>query len=250
MIAVTFALGAESADFIRLLQDREPTARGTAAVTSGMLHNQPLCVVHTGVGEKLARARLGHFLAETKPSVLISSGFAGATSDELKPGEVMLAENFCAPDLLAIARSAFARTNVRVGTLVTAAAVIDTAIDRETLARNTGALAIDMETQAIGERCADFGIPMLSLRGITDSPAFPFPAPPQVLFDVERQKTVAPRLTFYLATHPLAIGRLISFAKRVRAARASLAVMLDLLLRSDSLAAAVSPPRVPNQSPS
>ena len=240
MIAVTFALAAESADFIRLLQDREPTARGDAAVIVGSLHNQPLCVLHTGVGEKTARARIGEFLGEAKPTVLISSGFAGATTDELKPGDVMLAENFCAPDLLTMARSAFARTNVRFAKLATAAAVIDTTTDRETLARNTGALAIDMETQAIAERCAEFRIPMLSLRAITDSPAFPFPAPPQVLFDLERQKTIAPRLAFYLATHPLAIGRLISFARRVSAARASLAATLDLLLRSESFAAAAA----------
>jgi hypothetical protein len=55
---------------------------------------------------------------------------------------------------------------------------------------------------------------------------------------VERQKTIAPRLALYLATHPLAIGRLIAFAKRVSNARASLTATLDLLLRSDSLAAA------------
>ena len=78
---------------------------------------------------------------------------------------------------------------------------------------------------------------MLALRAITDTPAFPFPAPPDVLFDVEKQRTVAPRLAFYLVTHPLAIMRLVSFARRVSAARAALAATLDLLLRSESLAA-------------
>jgi adenosylhomocysteine nucleosidase len=250
MIAITFALAAESADFIRLLQDREPAARGTAAAIVGSLHNQPICVVHTGVGEKIARAQISKFIAEAKPALLISSGFAGASTDELKPGDVMLAENFCAPDLLAIARSAFLRTNVRVGKLATAAAVIDTIMERETLARNTGALAIDMETEAIAQRCAEVDIPMLSLRAITDAPAFPFPAPPQVLFDVEHQKTIAPRLALYLATHPFAIGRLLAFAKRVSAARASLAATLDLLLRSESLAAAASSSHAPSRSPS
>jgi nucleoside phosphorylase len=102
MIAVTFALTAESADFIRLLQDREPSPRGGAAVVAGTLYNHPVCVVHTGVGEKSACARVGQFLAETKPSLLISSGFAGAITDELKPGDVLLAENFCTPELLAL----------------------------------------------------------------------------------------------------------------------------------------------------
>jgi adenosylhomocysteine nucleosidase len=209
-----------------------------------------VCVIHTGVGETAARAQMNTFVSESKPGLLISSGFAGGTNNELNPGEVMLAENFCAPDLLEAARSVFARTNIRTGKLVTAPQIVDSTSDRATLARNTGALAIDMETQAIAERCAEFGIPMLSLRAITDTPAFPFPAPPNVLFDVARQKTIAPRLAFYLATHPLAIGRLLAFARRVSAARASLTAMLDLLLRSETFAAAASISRATNQSPS
>lgn len=240
MIAVTFALPAESSDFIRLLQDREPSARGAEAVIVGTLHNRAISVVHTGVGEKVARARMSALLAKTKPALLISAGFAGATDDHLKPGAVIVGENFCAPDLLSAARRAFTRTNVLVGKLATAPAVIDSASDREAFARNAGALAIDMETQVIAARCAEFGIPMLSLRAITDTPAFPFPAPPHVLFDIEQQKTIASRLALYLATHPLAIGKLIAFARRVSAARASLSAMLDLLLRSESFTAAIA----------
>jgi adenosylhomocysteine nucleosidase len=250
MIAVTFALPAESCDFIRLLQDREPATRGADAVISGTLHHRAICILHTGVGDKAARARMSACFAGTKPALVISSGFAGATNDELKPGDVIIAENFCTSGLLEIARSVFARTNVRAGKLATASAVIDSLSERETLARNTGALAIDMETQAIAERCAEFDIPMLSLRAITDTPAFPFPAPPQVLFDIEQQKTIASRLALHLATHPLALGRLITFASRVRAARASLAAMLDLLLRSESLAAAAAASGASSRSPS
>jgi hypothetical protein len=71
-----------------------------------------------------------------------------------------------------------------------------------------------------------------------------------VLFDVGQQKTIATRLALYLATHPSSIGRLIAFAKRVSVARASLTAMLDLLLRSESLAAAVSASRASSRSPS
>ena len=240
MIGVTFALAAESSDFIRLLQDREPGAPGAERVILGTLHNRALAILHTGVGEKAARARVSAFFGKTQPALLISSGFAGATSDELKPGDVLLGENYCAPELLTMARSALARTNVRVGKLATAPDIIDSTSEREAFARNSGALAVDMETQAIFDCCAEFRIPMLSLRAITDTPSSPFPAPPQVLFDIEQQRTLPLRLALYLATHPLAIGRLLSFAKRVRAARASLTATLDLLLRSESLAASAA----------
>jgi nucleoside phosphorylase len=238
MIAVTFALPAESSDFIRLLQDRERSSLGEQQVVTGTLHNRALSVVHTGVGERITHDRIGKLLATTKPSLLISSGFAGATSDSMQLGDVLLAENFCAPDLLALAQRALARTSVRTGRLTTAQSVIDDSADRAELAETTGALAIDMETKSIAEQCASFGVPMLSLRAITDTPASPFPAPPHVLFDVEQQRTVATTLVLHLMTHPLAIGRLIAFAGRVKTARASLAAMLGLLLRDDAFAAA------------
>jgi hypothetical protein len=59
-----------------------------------------------------------------------------------------------------------------------------------------------------------------------------------VLFDLEQQRTVVLKLALHLATHPLAIGRLIAFARRVKTARASLTAMLGLLLRDDAFAAA------------
>jgi hypothetical protein len=168
---------------------------------------------------------------------VISSGFAGATTDSLKPGDLLLAENFGEPDLLGAAYAALVRINIRSGKLATASAVIDSAHDR---AAHSAADAVDMETQVIANLCAERGVPMLSLRAITDTPAFPFPAPAHVLFDVDEQRTIAPRLALYLATHPRAIGRLVAFAKRVSAARAGLAAALNLLLRSDSFAAQTS----------
>jgi hypothetical protein len=206
--------------------------------------------VHTGVGESIARERIGKFLTNAKPSLLISSGFAGATADNMKPGDVFLAENFCEPDLLKLAESALARTSVRSGHLTTARTVIDSNAERAQFGQTTGALAIDMETQSIADQCASFGVPILSLRAITDTPAFPFPAPPGVLFDLEQQRTVAMKLALHLAAHPWAIGRLVSFAGRVKAARASLAAMLGLLLRDDAFAAAVDARQSTSQSPS
>jgi purine-nucleoside phosphorylase len=57
------------------------------------------------------------------------------------------------------------------------------------IGREHGAVAIDMETETITRLCAERSIPMLALHVISDSPAAPFPAPPNVLFDMEAQRT-------------------------------------------------------------
>jgi hypothetical protein len=60
------------------------------------------------------------------------------------------------------------------------------------------------------------------LRVISDTPREPFPAPPPVLFDTERQRTNGAKLATYLLLHPTRIPRLIRFAKQIAHAREEL----------------------------
>jgi nucleoside phosphorylase len=130
MIAVTFALPAESSDFIRRLGKRED-----------------IRVVHTGVGRNVAAERIRVALAQTPPpALLISAGFAGALNGQLALGELLLADNFSDAERLQAARHALADTPHRVGKLATADAVLDLPAERRKFAHATGAVAIDIET--------------------------------------------------------------------------------------------------------
>ncbi len=211
MIAITFALPAESRDFLRRLGDRV----------------RKVAILHTGVGKKACQERLGPFLDAQTFDFLISSGFAGGIDDSLGVGDVFLAENFSDPALLARARDLLRCPS---GRLLTLDRVIDHATERADLAREEGAAALDMETKWIAEVCAARKIPMLSLRVISDTAAAPFPAPPAVLFDLERQKNDALKLTAYLARHPLAIVRFSRFVRQIARARLNLAAALEALL--------------------
>ncbi len=106
MIAVTFALPAESSAFIPLLQNRSRENRAGIEIVSGELHGRAIAVVHTGVGEKSTRMRLAKFLEAKKPSVLISAGFAGALRESLAVGDLLLADNRSTPAMLPIAQRA------------------------------------------------------------------------------------------------------------------------------------------------
>lgn len=213
MIAVTFALPNESSDFQNLLGGRHREVR----------------VLHTGVGAKIARTRLEPFLDSERFDFLISSGFAGATDPSLHVGNLLLGENFSDPDLLARAR---ALVISRVGKLVTVDRVIEGEAERIRFAREHGAAAIDMETEWIARACAAKNVPLLSLRAISDTAAAPFPAPPNVLFNLERQRTSTIRLTRHLIAHPSAAVRLMRFARQIAVARAGLATALKTLVES------------------
>ena len=78
MIAITFALPAESSDFVRLLENRGTVSREGIETTRGHLHEKSLVVIHTGVGKKVSRERMETILHRERFEYLISSGFAGA----------------------------------------------------------------------------------------------------------------------------------------------------------------------------
>ncbi len=212
MIAVTFAVPSESRDFRRLIDGS----------------NHRISLLHTGVGEKVTRERLAPFLAGSRFELLISSGFAGGIDPSLEIGDLLLAKNYSDPQLLARAEELLIATT---GTLATADRILATSADRAAFARAHDTLAVDMETAAIAEACAAASVPLLSLRVISDTVAAPFPAPPEVLFDLARQKTSGFALASYLGRHPGGIPRLLRFAGQIRRARRSLTGALAVLVR-------------------
>ena len=235
MIAITFALPAESSDLIPLLERPSLNSREGVESIRGRIHGRSIAVMHTGVGEESCRVQIESFLRRQQFRYLISAGFAGGLEAELQIGNLLLSENFSSPELLRSPQLDLPENGLFLGKLVTVPGMVDSTQERERLAAKTGAAALDMETEFIAEACAGHGLPMLSLRAISDTAAEPFPAPPRVLFDLEKQKTNYARLAFYLATHPGAFSRLNAFRQRVALARKSLTAALEKLLRTDLL---------------
>jgi adenosylhomocysteine nucleosidase len=235
MIAITFALPAESSDFVNLLEKPCLNSREGVESIRGLLHGKSIAVIHTGVGRKVCCERMEVLLRRERFEYLISAGFAGALEKELRIGNLLLAENFSSPQLLRSPRLDLPDDGLFLGKLLTTSGMIESNAEREQLATKTGAEAVDMETEFIAEACADHELPILALRAISDTPSEPFPAPAHVLFDVEKQKTNLGRLTFYLMTHPGAFSRLNAFRERVAVARKALAATLERILRTDLL---------------
>lgn len=232
MIAITFALPAESADFVQLIENPMLNSREGVESIRGQIHGQAVAVMHTGVGERSCRAEIEPFLRRQKFEYLISAGFAGAIEKELQVGHLLLAENFSSPELLQSPQLDLGGEGLFLGKLVTVPEIVNSISERNRLASKSGAAAVDMETEFIAAACAEQGLPMLSLRAISDTRSAPFPAPPEVLFDVARQRTDFVRLAFHLLSHPAAFGRLNAFRQQIAVARGSLTTTLDKILQS------------------
>jgi adenosylhomocysteine nucleosidase len=217
-VAVTFALPAESSQFLRRLGSKSRGDRNGIRFVRGTINNRTVEVLHTGVGEKICRERIGQFLEDAQFHILISTGFAGAINNRLHVNDLLLAQNFSTVDLKQ-AQVPLSGLPVRTADLLTLPVMIDSSEERETIARESGAVAVDMETEFVARACAAHGIPLISIRVITDTPAQPFPAPPSVLFDIQQQRTHIALLAKFFLAHPGRMPGLVMFARRIARAR-------------------------------
>ena len=231
LIAVTFALPAESSEFLRRLGNKARADRNRLRIVQGTIGDRTIEVLHTGVGEKICRERIGNFLLDQQFDLLISAGFAGALNHELQINNLLVAKNFSTVDLKKT-QSSLSNVSIKAANMLTVPALIDSSEERERIARESGASAVDMETEFIAQACATHGIPLLSLRVITDTPTQPFPAPPSVLFDIQQQRTHIAALAKFLLLNPSRLANLIRFASRIAGARTTLANALFEFVRN------------------
>jgi nucleoside phosphorylase len=240
MVAITFALPAESAEFLRCLRDKSRADRNGIRTIRGKIDDRAVEVLHTGVGENVCRQRMAKFLSATGRirrgkhdqhfDYLISAGFAGALNDRLQVGDLLIAKNFSTL-WSAENRSSLSSLPIHIADLLTVPALINSGEDRNKLALTSGAMAVDMETEFIARACTVHGLPLLSLRVVSDTPKELFPGPTDVLFDVERQQTQMLKLATYFFAHPHRVPRLLQFARRIVRARRILASALVTIVR-------------------
>ena len=230
VIAVTFALPAESSEFLRRLGNRSRTDRNGISIDRGTIADRSIEVIHTGVGKNTCMERIGKFLENQQFDFLISAGFAGSLDHELQANDLLVAKNFLTLDLKH-AQSSLSKVSIHVANMLTVPTLIDSAEERERIARESGASAVDMETEFIARACVAHGIPLLALRVITDTPTQPFPAPPSVLFDIQQQRTDIAVLAKFFLAHPTRLPGLIQFARTIARAKKILASALNAVVR-------------------
>jgi len=85
MIGITFALPSESSGLVRRLQ----AVQRHGKLLSGRIDSRDVTILHTGVGARDCNERLEILLHKTRPSLVISSGFAGAVAEQLRAGDLI-----------------------------------------------------------------------------------------------------------------------------------------------------------------
>ena len=144
-------------------------------------------LVLTGIGPHAADAAASTVLKRQRAALAISAGFAGALLPAAQVGDIIAAtavisgrfdggwfqagaSTACDDSVLRAVQAAAAEVGVtvRTGPLVSLATVVWRAVDKQNVSRLAGAIALDMESAAIGNAARSNGVPFAVLRTVSD----------------------------------------------------------------------------------
>jgi adenosylhomocysteine nucleosidase len=233
---VVFALARE-AMFFR----RNPPRRRTflAAPIPAAYHGEgsrTVLVLETGVGAAAMEKALSWLLsgpvgdgAAFRPSLVLSAGFSGAIVPGLNVGDLILADALADADGVSWQTTWPVGSSLhRRGRLLTTTSLVGRPEQKRRLGRQSGAIAVDMETAVVARTCAAAGVPFGVLRVISDDVDTPLS---EALLAVLGDGRVRPgRLAAAILRRPFLLAELMRLGWHTRKAARRLAAALDELL--------------------
>jgi adenosylhomocysteine nucleosidase len=173
MIGIVCALHLEVAPFLDRCQ-RYKVESGNGFTFRGLkLEDRQICVVEGGTGIPRARQATHALIDAFSPAWVLSVGFSGALREDLKIGDVVVADGIVkaqAHERLAIdlRMASDPAGGLHVGHLCTTDHIIRSVEEKRLLGSVTGAIAVDMESLGVAEVCRDRKTKFMAVRVISD----------------------------------------------------------------------------------
>jgi adenosylhomocysteine nucleosidase len=209
-------------------------AAGTAAAA------QAASILITGIGRRNAEKSVREFFATHSPELVLTCGFAGGLNPDLKPGDVVFEifprssrgdesqtkiGNQLEPTHVGCYEKLIA-AGAKPAKLVCADRIATTAAEKKKLRAETGADAVEMESEAIHAVCRERGIPCATVRVILDTANEDLPLDFNALSKPDKSLDYG-KLAWAIARSPGKIGALLKLQKQTRFAAEQLAEVLS-----------------------
>ena len=179
----------ESNALLHRVKERKRISIGGMPAWEISLSGQSCMLITSGMGAKRASQAARILVENFAPSSLISFGIGGAVEADLEIGDVVLPEAYCRFDegtmgelkpltpWPASARLAASQELARHGRQLYVGTAVTTR-GSQVISGQLGSLkhpVLEMETAGIAQVAGENGIPLLSLRSISDGPRAPIP---------------------------------------------------------------------------
>jgi adenosylhomocysteine nucleosidase len=182
-IAIFGAVKEEIAGIKRAMNISDRVRLDKSDAWFGKWKGQNIVLVRSGVGKQRAESSTLQAIDRFQPKALISIGYAGAVQPELNVGDLVIADSIIEADgeegrkyypdcyWLDRARGILCSDGAKavVGGLLTVNTVVHDPATKRELGKSYCAQAVEMETSAIAKVAEDKGLPVLSVRVISDS---------------------------------------------------------------------------------
>ena len=247
-IGLIAAMSQESNAFLRYIKKRKRIALGGFNCKSFELYEHHCMLVTSGMGMRRASEAARELFKTEAPRMLISFGIAGAVEADLEIGDVVIPEAYCklvngvTGPLMPLepwngaAREAAARTlagrgaRLFVGTAVTTGG---SQVGDDQLGEMKHPI-LEMETAGIAQVAAEIGIPLLSIRAISDGPRAPIPLNLGEIMDEDANLRIS-RALMAIARHPSLMFQLRRMIQNTKIAADNAAAALFHALKSQKI---------------
>ena len=181
-------------------------------------------ILLTGIGKRNAEKAIRASIAGERPSLVISSGFAGGLKPELETATVLFNTDG-APGLTA----ALVAAGARPASFHCADHVATTPEQKAALRKATNADAVEMESQILCAVCREYQIPAAIVRVVLDTANESLPLDFNQLMTPDQRLDPA-KLSFAILKSPSKISALLRLQKQSRLAGEQLASVLSRAL--------------------
>lgn len=214
-IGLIAAMPQESEALLRCIKEWKRIVLGPFRGVRFQLMDRNCLLVTSGMGLKRAMVATRTLLAGSSPHLLVSFGIAGAVNDDLHIGDVVVAGNTCLLDkglpgqfqslasLSEAAWNAAAQVLQPEGARLVPGTAITTRGSQVVLQQleEMPHPVLEMETAGIAQVAAEMGIPLVSIRSVSDGPQSPIPFDLEAILDEKYNLRIGKLLTMVLR-HP------------------------------------------------
>jgi nucleoside phosphorylase len=209
MVLVGFPTEYEAHDFLHAMKGRHRHALEEGQYYTGKVVETEVAVLITGIGPVRAVSRTTEFLSKVRGNIFILGGFAGALTEALQRGQVLIVRDYSSSQTINYLRLLPGFDIAQVHPVTELAA---TAEEKRRLGRESGAQIVDMETAYLANLVVQRGLEFMSVRAVSDLVGEDLPADVlQEGYDYVAAKTTPGRLVKFLFMNPSRIKALRDF---------------------------------------
>lgn len=179
-IGLVCALPLELSDFLGRCTKVKKYTGGKFTFRGGFYGNIRIATVDSGPGVARARRATEALFEGHSPRWIVSTGFCGALRPEMKVGQIVVSNTITSTNgedlTVDVGMTTDLARGLHVGKTVTVEQIIRTVAQKQSLAEQTGAIAVDMESHAVASVCHDRKTRFLAIRAISDDMSADLPA--------------------------------------------------------------------------